>query len=271
MDQAVPGLKSSARVVAVFVEAGRVGPPLCVRRKPAPRKPARKQGLKTLSTSSSLEGKRGGPPLRSGFCHCFGTMFKMKIFISLISVLILSTVAYSQSGRRAKEITVPVPPPVQETTETEKAKQTVVSERAPTVTAERNQAYRCSDDGTLERILETEDATGNTTTTASERILSSKETDSRVVITAKPPPSYTKEARRNGIQGFVIVKVLLSGNSKVSRVRVVKGLPAGLTENAIRAACKMKFKPALKDGAPVSQWVIAEYAFRLSDSYIFRP
>jgi len=93
----------------------------------------------------------------------------------------------------------------------------------------------------------------------------------RASITAKPKPSYTKEARRNGIQGFVVLKVLLAARGKISRVRVVKGLPAGLTENAIRAACKMQFKPAMKNGQTVSQWLTAEYVFRLADSSIFTP
>ena len=200
----------------------------------------------------------------------------MKFLISAITILVLSSFSYSQSGRRAKEIKVPVPPPVQEAPAVNNAKQgTAADDRAASVTAERNQDYRCSDDGTLERILDDGEAEGangaKEATDPRERILSSKETDSRVVITAKPQPSYTREARRNGIQGFVALKVLLSGNGTVSRVRVLKGLQAGLTESAIRAACKMKFKPALKDGQPVSQWVIAEYMFRLADSSIFRP
>ncbi len=197
----------------------------------------------------------------------------MKLFVSLLAVILFGQATYSQSGRRGREIKVPVPPPIEESVSTDVTKQPSASDRVTTsVTAEKNQDYRCSDDGTLERIIETEGtAAGNGTMPASERILTAKETDSRVVITSKPQPTYTKEARRNGVQGFVALRVLLSGSGKVSRIRVMRGLPAGLTETAMRAACKMKFRPAIKDGAPVSQWVIAEYAFRLADSPIFRP
>lgn len=104
-----------------------------------------------------------------------------------------------------------------------------------------------------------------------EVVLSAKEVDSRAVITAKPKPSYTREARREGIQGFVTLRVLLSARGKIARVRVTKGLRAGLTENAIRAACRMEFKPAIKGGQPVAQWLTAEYVFRLADSSIFAP
>ena len=133
----------------------------------------------------------------------------------------------------------------------------------PPVTAEKNQDYRCSEDGSLARILDQDDI--------GELVVSPKEVDERAVITAKPKPSYTKEARRNGIQGFVTLKVLFSGRGKIARIRVVKGLPAGLTENAIRAACKMEFKPARKDGQAVAVWLVAEYVFRLADSSIFTP
>ncbi len=115
----------------------------------------------------------------------------------------------------------------------------------------------------MDRILETDDI--------GELVIPAKDADERATLTGKPKPSYTKEARRNGIQGFVTLKVLLSARGKVSRIRIVKGLPAGLTENAIRAACKIEFKPAMKSGAPVAVWVTAEYVFRLADSSIFTP
>ncbi|HEY6231962.1 MAG TPA: energy transducer TonB [Pyrinomonadaceae bacterium] len=181
--------------------------------------------------------------------------------LAFFAILILSSAAVSQSGRRAKEIRVPVPIPPEETVQPKST--TPVAQEPPPVTAEKNQDYRCSEDGSLARILDPEDI--------GELVVSSKEADARATITAKPKPTYTKEARRLGVQGFVVLKVLLSARAKVGRIRVVKGLPAGLTENAIRAACKMEFKPATKAGQPVAQWVTAEYVFRLADSSIFTP
>lgn len=186
----------------------------------------------------------------------------MKSIFALAALLTIATCAYSQSGRRAREITIPVPPPPAEEPTSSSAPKTQKDD-GPPVHAEKNEEYGCTGDGSLARLLNSD--TGN------ERILTSKQVDIRVIITAKPAPAYTREARRNGVQGFVTLKVLLSGNGKVTRVRVVKGLPAGLTESAIRASCKMKFKPAMKDGGPVSQWVIAEYVFRLAESSIFGP
>ena len=184
----------------------------------------------------------------------------MKLIFAVITIVFLTSFAYSQSGRRAKEIRVPVPVPDEATDATPKV---ASQEEPPPVTAEKDQEYRCVSDGSLARILDSD--------TSKERVLSAKEVDTRAAISSKPKPSYTKEARRNGVQGFVVLRVLLSGDGKISRIKVVKGLPAGLTANAIRAACKMEFKPAVKDNQPVSQWVTAEYVFRLADSSIFSP
>jgi TonB family protein len=183
----------------------------------------------------------------------------MKLGVLLIAIFVFSSVAYSQSGRRAKAIATPVPVAAEEAKPSPKTGQ----QEPPPVTAEKNQDYRCTDDGSLLRILDDVEVT--------ERIVSAKEADERARITKKPQPDYTREARRNGVQGFVTLKVLLAADGKVSRIRVIKGLAAGLTENAIRAACKIQFKPAMKDGRPASMWVTAEYAFRLADSSIFRP
>lgn len=184
----------------------------------------------------------------------------MKI-VAFIAILAFSSAVYSQSGRRARETKVPVPPPAQEVNEPKP--KPASQEEPPAVTAEKNQEYRCTDDGSLARILDTD--------SIDELVVSPKEVDVRAVISAKPKPSYTREARRYGVQGFVTLKVLLSASGKIGRVKVVKGLPAGLTANAIRAACKMEFKPAVKDGKPVAMWLNVEYVFRLADSSIFAP
>jgi TonB family protein len=79
-----------------------------------------------------------------------------------------------------------------------------------------------------------------------------------------PEPSYTREARDSGVEGNVLVRVLISADGMVTRVVVVKGLPAGLTDQAIKAAYKLKFKPALRNGQPVSFWkpVLIEFHLR---------
>lgn len=85
----------------------------------------------------------------------------------------------------------------------------------------------------------------------------------RPTIIYKEKASYTKEARDQGVEGIVVLNVVFTGDGKVTNIRVVRGLPHGLTENAISAAQKIKFNPALKDGKPVSIRGNLEYTFKL--------
>ena len=175
---------------------------------------------------------------------------------TLVLILIFSTLAFAQSGRRARPA-APAPTPTPE----EKPSPTPSAPPREQVTAERDQDYRCTSDGTLAHLLDPPEVAGFT----------AKEVDVKAEITSRPDPVYTREARRAAIQGNVVLKVLLLANGKLDRIRVVKRVPYGLTENAIRAACEIKFKPAMKAGKEVSQWVTLEYAFRLASSSIFGP
>src|SRR6266498_5485124 len=102
----------------------------------------------------------------------------MKLLWVLSIVLFPGLTVYSQSGRRVKEIR-PIPPlvePQPKETSPTPSSQT----ETPQVTAEKNQDYRCTTDGTLARILEPE--------APAEQILSSKLVDTRAVIISQPKP-----------------------------------------------------------------------------------
>jgi TonB family protein len=85
----------------------------------------------------------------------------------------------------------------------------------------------------------------------------------RAVITSKPEPGFTEEARRDNVTGIVRLRAILSASGEVTGVSVVKGLPGGLTERAISAAKQIRFRPAQKDGRTVSQYVTLEYNFNI--------
>jgi TonB family protein len=94
-------------------------------------------------------------------------------------------------------------------------------------------------------------------------LLSSKEVSVKARILSKPEPQYSPEARSKQQTGTVILRAILAANGQVVGIRVLSGLPHGLTEEAIRAARRIKFVPALKDGQPVSTFVQLEYSFNL--------
>lgn len=74
---------------------------------------------------------------------------------------------------------------------------------------------------------------------------------------------YTEEARINKVQGTVVLSAIYSKHGKLIIVGVVRGLPFGLTARAIEAADMIRFKPAIKDGEPVSVKVNIEFNFTL--------
>ena len=85
----------------------------------------------------------------------------------------------------------------------------------------------------------------------------------RALITFKPEPGFTEEARQQNVTGTVRLRAILSAGGEVTNISVVKGLPSGLTEKAIAAARQIKFRPAQKDGRAVSQYVVLEYNFNI--------
>jgi TonB family protein len=82
-------------------------------------------------------------------------------------------------------------------------------------------------------------------------------------ILYKEKAQYTQEARDNKVEGTVVLSVVFGADGQISGVRVIQGLPHGLTQKAIEAASKIRFEPAMKDGQPVSVRGKLEYSFKL--------
>ena len=66
-------------------------------------------------------------------------------------------------------------------------------------------------------------------------------------------------------RGRVVLKAILCRTGEVTDIKVVEGLPDGLTEKAVAAARQIKFTPAERRGRKVSQRAILEYNFRVRD------
>ena len=95
------------------------------------------------------------------------------------------------------------------------------------------------------------------------RVYSSPEVSERARVLSKPEPQYTEEARRSGITGTVILRVVFSRSGEVTNIRALQPLAGGLTEKAIAAARQIQFVPAKKNGQPVSMYMQLEYNFNL--------
>jgi TonB family protein len=86
----------------------------------------------------------------------------------------------------------------------------------------------------------------------------------RPKILYKEKAQYTEEARQKKIEGNVVINAVFGADGKMSNIEVVRGLPHGLTEQAIAAAQVIRFEPALKDGIPVSVRGNLEFKFKLN-------
>jgi TonB family protein len=89
------------------------------------------------------------------------------------------------------------------------------------------------------------------------------EVTKKLLITYKPEPIFTEQARKFNVAGVVRLRAVLHSSGTVQNMVVVKGLPHGLTEKAIAAAKQIRFTPAEKDGHTVSQYVTLEYNFNI--------
>ncbi len=78
-----------------------------------------------------------------------------------------------------------------------------------------------------------------------------------------PAPRYTEEGRQQRVQGVVILEAIIDRAGNVNQVRVLKGLPMGLTESAVEAASSWKFRPATRNGEPVAVYFNLTIRFSL--------
>ena len=74
---------------------------------------------------------------------------------------------------------------------------------------------------------------------------------------------YTDEARKNRIQGTITLHAILDIDGRVKNIIPISYLDGGLTNQAIQAAQKIRFKPATKNGQPVCIGLFLEYSFHL--------
>ena len=88
------------------------------------------------------------------------------------------------------------------------------------------------------------------------------ELSTKPVILYKEMAHFTDEARSRGINGVVVLSMVITPEGKIAKqFRVVRGLPCGLTGTAIEAAGKMRFKPGMKDGQAVAVRTQVEFSF----------
>jgi TonB family protein len=84
----------------------------------------------------------------------------------------------------------------------------------------------------------------------------------RIITQVKP--AYTNDALLRRIQGTVVVELIVTGEGRPSRIRIVRSLdPGGLDEQGVAAVSQWRFEPGRLAGAPVDVLVTVMLDFAI--------
>lgn len=108
------------------------------------------------------------------------------------------------------------------------------------------------------------DARQATTEPAKPKLVTTASEVTPVNILSKPRPQYTEEARRQKIEGEVLLQVVFTAEGRVEVKGVVKGLGHGLDEAAVRAAQQIRYTPAKRGGQAVDSEARLHIVFQLT-------
>jgi TonB family protein len=79
----------------------------------------------------------------------------------------------------------------------------------------------------------------------------------------QPSIRYPTQARRQGIQGVVVVEFVVEKNGKTSMIQVSKGIGGGCDQEAIRVVKLAKYHPAINNGKRVRMRMSIPLSFKL--------
>lgn len=80
-------------------------------------------------------------------------------------------------------------------------------------------------------------------------------------------PAYSEEARRAGLEGTVVVKVLLNECGEVIQAEIQTGVHKMLDDAALSAGMKCRFSPGRRQGVPVKAYMALPFSFKLNPGH----
>jgi len=79
------------------------------------------------------------------------------------------------------------------------------------------------------------------------------------------PVSYPASARARGVQGYVLLSLLISAAGEIEKVQVLESQPAGIFEDsAVQGVRNWRFEPAQYQGRSVKVWARQRIRFDLT-------
>ncbi len=86
-----------------------------------------------------------------------------------------------------------------------------------------------------------------------------------VALDSNPAPEFPADARAKGLEGTVILRVVVSARGEVQRVEVLKG-DEPFSTAALSAVQAWRYRPALSNGQPIAVFQTVRIPFRLRNS-----
>ena len=93
-----------------------------------------------------------------------------------------------------------------------------------------------------------------------------------IIMDSKPVPlnyihpPYPKSAKREGVEGTVWLRVLVSEKGDVVDAVVLKSVRKDLDQAALESAWKIEYQPAISQGQPIPVWKVYSITFNLGYS-----
>jgi TonB family protein len=78
---------------------------------------------------------------------------------------------------------------------------------------------------------------------------------------------YPEFARKEGVQGTVMMNAVINENGEVEEVKIIQSLESRCDEEAIRAVKSVPWKPARQKGVPVRAMISIPITFRWQKVY----
>ena len=114
------------------------------------------------------------------------------------------------------------------------------------------------------KTIKTTNSTTSLKQTQRSKIYTILDLDNQPEIMISTEPKYPEFAKQEGIEGLVILKLIIDTDGSVIKVTVIKSLKEyGFDEEAIKAVKKWKFSKCSVKGTPVKYTIFQPIAFKL--------
>jgi protein TonB len=99
---------------------------------------------------------------------------------------------------------------------------------------------------------------------AEDTIMTEGTTDSKPVATYRAPIEYPQAAHENGIEGYVVMHLLIARDGSIQLAKVLESEPEGVFDHTVLADIQdWRFTPARYKGESVAVWVKQKVRFNL--------